>query len=363
MMNTPTPAAPLRYADLLEPVSADAPCGPDLEYDPAFVMLQAAIAPKGDAQYGDFVDAPPPANWAEIERECRALLLRTKDVRLVVILARCRARQAGAEGLRDALALLQEMLARFGDALHPVPHFDGERDPVVHANAIAALADPDATLADVRDIPLPKVSGLQLQLRDVEKAFATTRVKDALAPESAHRLLRELWDRQDRTVVALADAEYLVRALIASTRESLGGDAPDLSGLAKLLQPFAQTQLVSDDAAAPGQSFDAATKTAVFDEAPPTMSDASAVEPGRPDTSATQVARPAPNAPPPMNPMDRQSALAAIQATRRWFERNEPSSPVVVLLRQSERMVGKRFSEIAHAIPAELLAQWDAIDG
>lgn len=35
---------------------------------------------------------------------------------------------------------------------------------------------------------------------------------------------------------------------------------------------------------------------------------------------------------------------------------------MIVLLRQSERMVGKRFSEIANAIPAELLAQWDAID-
>ena len=61
-------------------------------------------------------------------------------------------------------------------------------------------------------------------------------------------------------------------------------------------------------------------------------------------------------------PMDRWSALASIRETRLWFEQNEPSSPVVVLLRQSERMVGKRFSELANVIPAELLAQWDAVD-
>ena len=60
--------------------------------------------------------------------------------------------------------------------------------------------------------------------------------------------------------------------------------------------------------------------------------------------------------------MDRWSALAAIRDTRIWFEQNEPSSPVVVLLRQSERMVGKRFAELAHAIPADLLAAWDGVD-
>ena len=77
-MTTPSTDLLSRYADLLEPVSADAPCGPDLEYDQAFVLLQAAIAPKTDAQYGDFVDSSQPVNWAEVERDCRALLARSR---------------------------------------------------------------------------------------------------------------------------------------------------------------------------------------------------------------------------------------------------------------------------------------------
>lgn len=355
-MNATPPAAALRYADLLEPVSPDAPCGPDLEYDPAFVMLQSAIAPRKDAQYGEFVEAPQPANWAEAERDCLALLLRTKDIRLVVILMRCRIRQSGAEGLRDGLALLNELLARYGEALHPVPFFEGERDPVVYANAIATLADPDATLADIREIPLPKASGLQLQLRDIEKALAVTRVKDALAPESASRLLKEWWNRRDKTIAALAQAQRIVADLIASTRESLGDDAPDLSGIAKLLHPFAQAQLESPysaNAAQPQGDAKPATGDAAHARAADTSTQA-----GDTDTQAPAAMPIAPAQP----PMDRWGALAAIQATRLWFEQNEPSSPVIVLLRQSERMVDKRFSEIANAIPAELLAQWDAID-
>ncbi len=192
-MHINTPTKVLHYADLLAPISPEQPCGADLEYDPAFIMLLAAIAPKADAQYGDFIDAPPPVNWAEIERDCHALLLRTKDIRLAVILLRCRIRQNGAAGLHDGIALLKDMLERFGEALHPVPFFDNERDPVMYANAIAALADPNGALADVRDISLPKVAGLQLNVREIEKSFAIPRQKDALAPESSSRLLKELW--------------------------------------------------------------------------------------------------------------------------------------------------------------------------
>ncbi|HLX01402.1 MAG TPA: type VI secretion system ImpA family N-terminal domain-containing protein, partial [Trinickia sp.] len=178
-MNANTPTDMLRYADLLEPISGSEPCGHDLEYDSAFVMLQAAIAPKSEAQYGDFVDVPQTANWAEIERDCRALLLRTKDLRLATILLRCRTRQSGAAGLRDGLAFIKTMLERYGEALYPLPVFDGERDPVMYSNAIAALADPDGALGDARDIALSKTAGLQLELRDIEKSFAVPRHKDA----------------------------------------------------------------------------------------------------------------------------------------------------------------------------------------
>ncbi len=60
--------------------------------------------------------------------------------------------------------------------------------------------------------------------------------------------------------------------------------------------------------------------------------------------------------------MDRWTALATMRQVREWFEDNEPSSPVTVMLREAERMVGKRFSELAQSIPLDLLAKWDAVD-
>ena len=56
---------------------------------------------------------------------------------------------------------------------------------------------------------------------------------------------------------------------------------------------------------------------------------------------------------------DRNDALERLRIIRRWFELNEPSSPTIPLLRQAERLVGKRFSEVINEIPVELLEKWD----
>jgi type VI secretion system protein ImpA len=61
-------------------------------------------------------------------------------------------------------------------------------------------------------------------------------------------------------------------------------------------------------------------------------------------------------------PIDRHAALELIREARQWFDIHEPSSPVPVLLRRAEQMVGKRYAEVVRAIPAELLAQWDSVE-
>jgi type VI secretion system protein ImpA len=364
-MNALSPANALRYADLLEPVCDDTPCGAELDYDQDFVMLLAAVAPRVEAQYGKFVGVPQAANWPEVERDCRTLLLRAKDIRLAVILLRCRVRLDGASGLRDGLAFLKSLLERYGEALHPRPIFEGERDPVIYANAIAALADPDGVLGDVRDILMPKAAGVQMQFRDIEKSFSTPRLKDTLAPESVNRLLKELWGRRDAVIAACVEAQRLTADIVAWCGATLSTDAPDLGALSKILQPFSQVQLDGGAPAAMPATAPVATSStpAARAAAEPIADTAPAPVPA----TAACASIPQPDLPPglPMAaplPRDRWSALAAIQETRIWFEQNEPSSPVIVLLRQSERMVGKRFSELAQVIPADLLTAWDQID-
>src|SRR5436190_20964724 len=73
---------------LLAPISADAPCGPDLEYDPAFQAMLDAGAGKPERQYGDKVYPPEPPAWPPVHEHAPQLAARTRDLRLAVWRAR-----------------------------------------------------------------------------------------------------------------------------------------------------------------------------------------------------------------------------------------------------------------------------------
>ncbi|HUD32361.1 MAG TPA: type VI secretion system ImpA family N-terminal domain-containing protein, partial [Variovorax sp.] len=134
----PAPSSVARGAiDWLQPVAAHEPCGPSLEYDHDYAMLHSRMAPRSDAQYGSFVGTPEAPHWAEIERDCQRLLLRTKDINLLVWWCRARTRLGHAAGLAHVLGLLHDMLQAWPDAVHPQLCLDGEPEPVVRANALA----------------------------------------------------------------------------------------------------------------------------------------------------------------------------------------------------------------------------------
>ncbi|WP_173819740.1 ImpA family type VI secretion system protein, partial [Paraburkholderia piptadeniae] len=88
--NPQKPGSRVATHDWMAPISAGSPCGSDLEYDPEFVVLSASVAAKATAQYGDFVGTPEPVNWSDVDRDCRRLMVRSKDVRLAVLFTRCR---------------------------------------------------------------------------------------------------------------------------------------------------------------------------------------------------------------------------------------------------------------------------------
>ena len=75
----------LDIEELLTPISDDEPCGPDLEYDPAFGEMERAAQGKDDQQFGDTVVAAEPPDWKEVRKQVDNLLPRTKDMRVAEI--------------------------------------------------------------------------------------------------------------------------------------------------------------------------------------------------------------------------------------------------------------------------------------
>ncbi|WP_446904371.1 type VI secretion system protein TssA [Burkholderia sp. YIM B11467] len=344
------------HFDWLAPVSDDAPCGPDLEYDHDFVVLFSRVAPKQDVQYGAFVGVPDPLNWSEIERDCRRLMMRTKDLRVAVLYTRCRTCLGGVTGLADGIALLAAWVQAFPDDIHPQTSADSDHDAALEMrmNALQALSDPDGLLADVREIVLMKSTVTRLQVRDVERAFAHPRPADALSPDSVVQQLQDLRMLQPATIEGIDDTIADLATINAWCNDHLESFQPDLSTLARLLDRLGSP--THADSAEPPDTIPAPTAMA------DTSSQDDTVAPTAP---AHPVSASDPDcAPPLMNsvPSDRDSALATIRAARTWFENHEPSSPIPVLLKRAEQFVGKRYAEVVKAIPAELLVQWEAED-
>lgn len=345
---------------LSEPVSAELPCGPDLEYDPEYLLLFTRAAPRAEAQYGDFISSPETVNWAELERDARRLLARSKDIRVLVVLLRCRIQQAGTQGLAEALTLMENLCSTYPDAIHPQLLAGQEttiEDAVVaRSNALSALLDPEGVMADIRSIALSNSAAMRLQVRDVERAMSAPRPADALAPESVRQQLADLEARGMLPLEAFRRAMETTKQLQRWSRETLHDLAPDFSRLQQLLALLpGVVQTTTPEITLPETPIVQPDSTIIPGIEPMLASPSPALVGIPAEIAATDSADSGPI-------RDRNDALTRLRIIRRWFENSEPSSPTIPLLRQAERLVGKRFSEVINEIPGELLDKWDALE-
>jgi type VI secretion system protein ImpA len=350
--------------EYLTALSAEEPCGPNLEYDPEYVALLTRMIPRGDTQLGDFIKAPEEPNWGEIERECRQMLSRSRDITILLLLLRCRIHVAQASGVREVLEILIGWLERYPDHVHPQLTIDGEYDPTVRANALLALIDPEGVLGDLREVVLVKSSAMRLGIRDVERAFAIPRLSDALAPDSVYRQLNDLVHAGDANVLALIDSARLAHRLrdwlLAHMRENVS----DLDVFFRLLgyfyredsEPFGVHREQRKSSVEAESSFSSGQEAETEDS---TEDENQSVSGSLPLAEGTSVSLP----PMKVSPgAAREQAMQTIRSVREWFEQYEPSSPVPVLLRQAERLIGRKFSEVAQEIPIDLLERWSSGD-
>lgn len=166
---------------LLRAVDADAPCGPNLEYDPLFVALEQAVLGKPEVQYGATISAAVPPDWKIVRRMAADLLARSRDLRLVVHLLRASLALDGIDGLADAIRLIERMLDEQWQSVHPVLDADDDMDPTSRLNSLAILADRATVLKEVKEATLLVLPGLgPLSLRTLDVA------NGELAPADGH---------------------------------------------------------------------------------------------------------------------------------------------------------------------------------
>jgi type VI secretion system protein ImpA len=254
----------------------------------------------------------------------------------------------GFAGLRGGLAVLRGLVERYWDGFYPRLDPDEGNDPTFRSNVLMGLCDPAAVTDWFRTVPLvaarsfgrfsmrdlavasgelPAQGGVEPpQTSAIDGAFAECPVADLQATEQT---LRESLDH-------LAALETSVGARVGVAQ------APSFSKLSGLLSQAHKILVARLDrrgvtaAPLPGVSPGDAT---VADAGPQVQ----AVVPGA-ITSREDVVR----------LLDRMCE---------YYERNEPSSPVPLLLKRCKRLVSANFLDIVRDVASNAVDQVETLCG
>src|SRR5579864_8896790 len=114
---------------LLQPVSAEQPCGPDLSYDPRFDELETLLKGKPEVEIGSVQKPAEPPDWREMRDKCIEFLGQSKHLRVAAMLSCSLLQTGGLAGFRDGAQLLRGMVEQYWAALHPVLDPEDNNDP------------------------------------------------------------------------------------------------------------------------------------------------------------------------------------------------------------------------------------------
>lgn len=331
---------------LLEPLPGPGPAGDDLRYAGLFDQVREARRADDGLEPGEWkTRTSKSADWARVASLCGdALRARTKDLQVAAWLAEARMRLFGFDGLSDGLALVDGLLQRYWDDLHPLAEGD---DLEGRVNCLAWLDDKLALA--LRHVPLTRTAS-------PADAFSYThwersRPYDVEGPldDAARERLRELDEqaaldkmpsgaalRQARAATpagfhrdcaaALQRGRRALGALAQTVDACFGASAPGFSRLTMMLDDLdalvarfrrerepRETDVSEDDRSDTTDTSDAA----LDDAGQPDEAGAAAT-----NTPATAI-------------HSRQEAVRRLAEVAAWFRHAEPHSPVACLVEKS----------------------------
>jgi type VI secretion system protein ImpA len=337
---------------LLNEVSPDEPCGPDLSYDPAYFDLMKEASGTPDQQIGDSVVEGQEPNWREVKSKAIDLFARTKDLNVTMTLMASLVSNDGISGMADGLELLEGLLERHWDRCHPRLDPEDNNDPLERMNIIASLAAAPGAAGDIfrfqtrlREAPLCESRQLgRFGLRDLliargelappagmEQVPDATLIDGAFSETDIETLQRFGADAtRAREAAARIDA-WVTEKVGASQAPSLASFHEVLGQVHRVLQE----QLSRRGYGAPAE--------------------AEASEPGGPGGGAGDPIRGA--------VQSHNDVKVLLGKICEFYQRAEPASPVPLLLRRAERLVGKSFIEVVRDLSPDALSQLKMVAG
>ena len=318
--------------DYLKNIDPDHVCGDDLQYDSEFIELEQAVKGKPEQQMGDTITEAEPPNWRDVKKRSEALLSRTIDLRVLICYLRAVIALEGFSGLNDGLTLIRALTERRWDSIYPQLDTEDDNDPTERVNVLMSLCDNETLLRPLQQTPLLESKSLgRFNFRDISiatgKSTATSKEKavslatiDAAVQDSELDHLQQTCQAITLSLDNLNQLESVVTDYIGASQ------APSFADLRGFLKESKSFLLASLEKKGFGSDTHQESITAenAFE------GDVVVVAPTKPMSGVIN---------------NNQDVIKTLNLVCDYYLKNEPSSPVPLMIERAIRLVGKSFME------------------
>jgi type VI secretion system protein ImpA len=340
-------------AVFLQSIGEESPSGDNLVYDPAFAEMERA-AQSGQDDSGNSTSPDYPT----VEEKALEVLERSHELRAAVFLGEALLVRGDLNSFAEVSGYMRGCLEQFWDTCHPELDED-DGDPIMRINAVQELcgqpggmAGPSGVFQALRRVFLSDSRNFgRFSLRDIEIAEGLMAAPDDMDSIPDQASIGAAFQDSDDEFIAerLAAVERIeedVRAISDVFSEQTPGQGPEFDPLVKLLRQMGKKlrdygNLAEEAETEEGESGLGGEET----EAEP-----------QPGGGGRAVATPgAIN-----SPTDVANTLDRIIS---YYQREEPSSPVPLLLERAKRLVGADFLTIVNDMAPRGLENVQLIGG
>lgn len=330
--------ADFKVENFLTPISSGSPCGKSLEHDTNFLQLENAAKFIAERQMGETKIPEVVPDWKKVRDLAIKLLEQSRDIQVSMHLTCALLWTQGFAGFVQGLSLIQGLLDKYWEDVHPRQDPDDDY-PVLRINTLSALNDYKRVLAPLAQIKLTQSKAGEFSWRTIESAnnkststHSSADIPDPKLIEAAFldTALATLKQREQEVKQAIELSQGIV-ALIAEKSDSF--HIPDLSPLINLLINIDKCLT---------EKIQQRTASAI------TSADSGPQAPEKHSISGIH---------------SRDEVIHALDAICKYFERNEPSSPIPFLMLRAKKLLSMNFMDILRDMAPDAVNQAEKICG
>jgi len=325
--------------NFLSPVSAESPCGENLEESAEFAQLENAAKYISERQMGDTIIPEVPPDWRKVRDLAIGLLARSRDIQITMHLTCALLSTEGIAGLIKGLSLLKGLMENYWEDVYPNQEPDDDY-PVLRFNTLNTLNDYKKILNPIAQTKLTQSMAGEFTWRHIEsaqgKSAGIANPVDPKLIEAAFldTALPALKQQAENFKQALTLSQEMVSFLAKNANSE---QAPNLSGLIGLLKDINKFLVEKVEQR---EALDAPD-----------------------DNSKPQSLEKAGNVSKSNGIHNREDVIRALDEICKYFERNEPSSPIPYFMQRAKKLLTMSFMDILRDMAPDAVNQAEKICG